>query len=149
MALGVWIGPYITDDGAIATLTPSVSRTESPRAATRSRQPASATRVTTRATTPAIVPSATELQEQLKPLLNQGADMTVASEGFRNAEQFAAVAHAARNTEVPFVLLKHRVLNEGKTLAAAIRESKPDMNAEIEATRALAEARSDLARLAG
>ena len=75
--------------------------------------------------------------------------MTVASQGFRNAEQFAAVAHAARNTEVPFMLLKHRVLNEGKTLVAAIRESKPDLNAQIEATRARAEARSDLAKLAG
>lgn len=149
MALGVWIGPYVTNDGAIATLTPSVDRTESPKPATKSRQPASATRVTTRATTPAIAPASTELQKQLKPLLNEGADMTVASEGFRNAEQFAAVAHAARNTEVPFMLLKHRVLNEGKTLVAAIRESKPDMNVEIEATRALAEARSDLAKLAG
>jgi len=147
MALGVWIGPYLTDDGAIATLT-SVYRTESPKTATKS-QPASATRVTTRAATPVIAPSATELQTQLKPLLNKGADMTVASEGFRNAEQFAAVAHAARNTEVPFMLLKHRVLNEGKTLVAAIRESKPDINAETEATRARAEAKSDLAKLAG
>ena len=75
--------------------------------------------------------------------------MSLAAEGFRNAEQFAAVAHAARNTEIPFVLLKHRVLNEGKTLATAIRESQPTINAETEATRAVAEARSDLARLAG
>jgi len=149
MALGVWIGPYLTDDGAIATLTPSVYRTESPKTTTNSRQPASAKRVTTRATTPVIAPSATELQTQLKPLLNKGADMTVASEGFRNAEQFAAVAHAARNTEIPFMLLKHRVLNEGKTLAAAIRESQPRINADTEATRALAEAKSDLAKLAG
>jgi len=148
MALGVWIGSYITSDRAIATLTPRAYRTESPRAAATSRQPVSAARVTTRATTPAIAPSSTELKNHLKPLLNKGADMTVASEGFRNAEQFAAVAHAARNTEVPFMLLKHRVLSERKTLAAAIRESKPDMNAEIEATRALAEARSDLAKLA-
>ena len=149
MALGVLIGPYITNDGAIATLTPSTNRTETSKPATTSRQPASATRVTTRAKTPAIAPSTKELQQQLKPLLNEGADMTVASQGFRNAEQFAAVAHAARNTEVPFMLLKHRVLNEGKTLVAAIRESKPDINAETEATRALAEARSDLAKLAG
>jgi hypothetical protein len=149
MALGVFIGPYITNDGAIATLTPSTYRTEPSRAATTSRQRASATRVTTPAKTPAIAPSATALQKQLQPLLNQGADMTVASQGFRNAEQFAAVAHAARNTEVPFMLLKHRVLNEGKTLVVAIRESKPDLNAEIEASRARAEARSDLARLAG
>jgi hypothetical protein len=47
------------------------------------------------------------------------------------------------------MLLKHRVLDEGKTLAAAIRESQPAISAETEATRAVAEARSDLARLAG
>lgn len=75
--------------------------------------------------------------------------MTIASEGFRDAEQFAAVAHAARNTEIPFVLLKHRVLNERKTLAAAIRESKPEMNADLESRRAVAEARSELAKISG
>jgi hypothetical protein len=149
MALGVWIGPYLTDGGAIATRTSSVSRPDSPNTTAKGRQPASATRVTTRAARPVIAPSTTELHTHLKPLLNRGADMAVAAEGFRNAEQFATVAHAARNTDVPFMLLKHRVLNEGKTLAAAIRESKPDINAEIEATRARAEARSDLAKLAG
>jgi hypothetical protein len=85
----------------------------------------------------------------LKPLLNKGSDMTMASEGFRDAEQFAAVAHASRNTGIPFVLLKHRVLNERKTLSAAIRESKPEMNAELESRRAVAEARSELAKIAG
>lgn len=149
MALGVWIGPYLTNHGSIASSAPSTYQTESPTVATKSRQPAPAKRVAARIATPAIAPSATELQTQLKPLLNKGANMSLASEGFRNAEQFAAVAHAARNTEIPFVLLKHRVLNEGKTLAAAIRESQPTINAETEATRAVAEARSDLARLAG
>jgi hypothetical protein len=93
--------------------------------------------------------SAPELHEQLKPLLNKGTDITLAAEGFRNAEQFATLVHAARNTEVPFVVLKHRVLTEGKTLAAAIRESKPDMDAMMEANRARAQARSDIARLRG
>jgi hypothetical protein len=148
MAIGVWVGPYITDDGADTTIAPAVD-TESPTATAGSRPPASPTRRTTPVETPAIASSATELHDHLKPLLNKGADMTLASQGFRNGEQFAAVAHAARNTEVPFMLLKHRVLNERKTLVAAIRESKPELNAEIEANRALAEARSDLARLAG
>ena len=92
--------------------------------------------------------SAPELQAHLKPLLNKGSDMTLAASDFRDAEQFAAVAHAARNTNVPFVLLKHRVLNEGKTLAEAIRESKPDLNALAEANRARAEAKSDMVALA-
>ena len=75
--------------------------------------------------------------------------MSIAAQDFRNAEQFAAVAHAARNTEIPFMVLKHRVVNERKPLATAIRESKPDVDAVVEAQRARAEARSDLAALAG
>jgi hypothetical protein len=74
--------------------------------------------------------------------------MKMASEGFRDAELFASVAHAAKNTEVPFVLLKHRVLREGMTLDRAIAELKPNVNAAIEAQRARAEARSDIAQLA-
>ena len=55
------------------------------------------------------------------------------------------VAHAARNTNVPFVLLKHRVLNEGRTLADAIHEAKPELDAKAEVERARAAAQSDLA----
>ena len=105
-----------------------------------------------RAAVPAVALSTPELQARLKPVLNKGANMTIAAEGFRSAEEFATVAHAARNTEVPFMVLKHRVLTEGKSLAKAIRESKPDVNANAEVRRARAEARSDLndlARLSG
>jgi hypothetical protein len=75
--------------------------------------------------------------------------MTLASNGFPSAEQFATVAHAARNTQVPFVLLKHRVLTEGRSLSAAIREFKPELDARREVTRARAEARSDISALGG
>jgi hypothetical protein len=81
----------------------------------------------------------------MQPLLNKGADMNIASEGFRSAEQFATVAHAARNTEVPFMVLKHRVLDERQSLAAAIHASKPDVNATDEANRARAQAKGDFA----
>ena len=57
------------------------------------------------------------------------------------------VAHAARNTSVPFVVLKHRVLNEGQTLAEAIEEFKPNLDAKAEVARARAEAQADLADL--
>ena len=60
----------------------------------------------------------------------------------------ATVAHAARNTEVPFMVLKHRVLNEGRSLAAAIRESKPDVDAAAEVNKARAQARDDLQAIA-
>ena len=91
--------------------------------------------------------SAGELHDRLKPLLKSGADMSIASDGFKSAEQFATVAHAARNTDVPFMLLKHRVLNEGDTLVAAIRKSKPEVDPVVEVDRARAEARADLAQL--
>jgi hypothetical protein len=73
--------------------------------------------------------------------------MQMAAEGFTDAEQFATIVHASRNTQVPFVLLKDRVLNKRRPLAKAIAEFKPDLNGEIEAERARAEARSSLSRL--
>ena len=98
---------------------------------------------------PRVSPDAPELLGRLQPLLNKGADMNIAAEGFRDAETFAAVAHAARNTEVPFMVLKHQVVNKRKPLDKAIAELKPTVNAPIEADRARAEARSDIAGLAG
>lgn len=44
---------------------------------------------------------------RLKDVLNQGTNVQMAAEGFRNGEQVAAVAHAARNTGVPFMVLKN------------------------------------------
>ena len=57
------------------------------------------------------------------------------------------VAHAARNTQVPFVLLKDRVLNKRKGLAAAIEEFKPALDGATEANRARMAARADIDRL--
>jgi hypothetical protein len=75
--------------------------------------------------------------------------MDLASEDFGDAEQFAAVAHAARNTEIPFMALKHRVVYEAKSLTAAIQELKPDLNASVEAQHAHMQARSDISALKG
>ena len=86
---------------------------------------------------------------RLKPVLNRGARMDVAAEGFRSAEEFAAVAHAARNTNVPFMLLKHHVVEEGRTLADAIHDAKPDVDAKAEAARSEASAKSDIAAVVG
>jgi hypothetical protein len=61
--------------------------------------------------------------------------------------QFAAVAHASKNTAVPFAVLKHRVVNEKKSLAVAIHESKPELNAKREASKAWDEARQELSEL--
>lgn len=146
MAVGVWIGPLITDRGARAPGAPAAverpARSEGPTARTTARR-------TVRSAPAAVSVDAPELHARLKPLLNKGADMTLAARDFRNAEQFAAVAHAARNTNVPFMALKYRVLDQQKTLAAAIHESRPELNAAAEAQRARAQARSDIAAIAG
>jgi hypothetical protein len=81
----------------------------------------------------------------MKPVLARGTKLPVAAEGFTDAEQFATIAHAARNTQVPFILLKHRVLVEGLSLEAAIAASKPDLDARSEVQRARAAAKSDIA----
>ena len=86
-----------------------------------------------------------ELRDRVKTVLNPGTQIELAAEDFETPEQFVTVAHAARNTSVPFVLLKHRVLNEGQTLAEAIQELKPELDAKAEVERARDAARSDLA----
>jgi hypothetical protein len=93
--------------------------------------------------------SAPELQEKMKPVLARGTKLPLAIEGFTDAEQFATIAHASRNTQVPFILLKHRVLTEGQSLEEAILASKPDLDARSEVERARAAAKSDIATLSG
>ena len=89
------------------------------------------------------------LARHVKPLLRSGADVTVAADGFRSAAEFVTVARAARNTGVPFMLLKHRVVSEGRSLARAIESSKPELDGTLEAQRAAAEARVDMAYFVG
>jgi hypothetical protein len=91
--------------------------------------------------------SAPELHARLKPVLAPGTKLPMAVEGFTSAEQFATLAHAARNTQVPFILLKHRVLSEGQSLEQAIRASKPDLDAKSEVERARSAAKADLSAL--
>lgn len=156
-ALGAWWwAPSFIDrdtkvtEPAAAVVSPS-AETAKPRRAPAPRAARKDVETTTIA--PDVVPTlpATqpELHARLKPVLNRGTRMELAAEGFRDAEQFAAVAHAARNTGVPFAVLKHRVLEEEQTLARAIRESRPDVDAEREATRAHDAARYDIAVITG
>jgi len=85
-----------------------------------------------------------ELRDRVKAVLNPGTKIELAADDFTTAEQFVTVAHAARNTQVPFVVLKDRVLNEGQTLAEAIHEFKPELDAKAEVVRARAAAQADL-----
>ena len=84
------------------------------------------------------------LADRAQPLLQRGADVQLAAEGFRTPELFMAVAHASRNLEVPFVVLKHRVLTERMTLSKAIAVTRPDVNAAEHASQAMAAARADV-----
>jgi len=87
------------------------------------------------------------LLAQVQPLLNKGADPGVVSSGFSDAEQFAVVAHAARNTGTPFMVLKHNVLENGMSVPDAIEAARPELDGTIEADLARAQARRDIARV--
>ena len=76
-----------------------------------------------------------EVRDRVQKVLNPGTKIELAAEDFETPEEFVTVAHAARNTSVPFMVLKHRVLNEGQTLAEAIHELKPDLDAKAEVAR--------------
>lgn len=160
-ALGVAVGPSLLDRFApnsepMASVAPAPAETPPPAAVKRPAVSAKArsvvlmreseSKATSGATLATASRPATEpaLHARLKPVLNRGAKMELAAQGFRDAEQFAMVAHAARNTELPFMVLKHRVLNEHQSLTAAIRASKPELDAAAEVERARDQARADL-----
>ena len=166
LALGVWIGSEMTSGREALTPEPAVVTTQAADVPAVTPQPNGSKRVTRvarvnrsaaaiEAPAPESAPrlvmtipvSAPELHARMKPVLARGTKLQMAAEGFRDAEQFATVAHAAKNTQVPFILLKHRVITEGRSLEEAIRESKPEIDAKGEVARARAAARSDIAAL--
>jgi hypothetical protein len=172
-AIGVAVGPSVHDrffDGntramtepaatvattaPAATATPAMPAKPRPRATTTRKAPtsniaASSTERPSNEAVSTVSPSEPRLHDRLKPVLNRGARMEVAAEGFRSAEEFATVAHAARNTNVPFMVLKHRVVMEHKTLADALEEVNPRVDAQAEVARAEAAAKSDIAAIVG
>jgi hypothetical protein len=88
-----------------------------------------------------------EAVKQLRPFLNKSVRTDGIAQGFETPEDFAATVHAARNIRVPFAELKHQVVDEGKSLPAAIQAVKPTANALLEADLARSEARADLAAI--
>jgi hypothetical protein len=160
IALGVAIGPSVRDrlphSDTHPAARPAAASAETAPAPVESRKRATIPRRSTNkakpeaaAQTVSIQPSEPRIHDRLRPVLNRGAQMDIAADGFRSAEEFAIVAHAARNTGIPFMVLKHRVVNEGRPLADVIHEVKPDIDAKAEVARAQAAAKSDLAALAG
>jgi hypothetical protein len=146
IALGVWVAPRVMNRDTPST-DARVADVAEPAAPVVDKAPAVPRRAAAADKVAALPASAPAVHDRLKPVLNRGTKVEIAAQGFSSAEEFATVAHAARNTEVPFMVLKHRVLDEGKTLAAAIRESKPNVNAAAEVRRARAAARQDISAL--
>jgi hypothetical protein len=155
LALGVWIGAEVIDDRDRGTPPAAAAAVvEEPAAAPEPLTPKRVKRAVRMASSaPAAVDSpaaaaeapklvmkvpvsSPEFQASMKPVLARGTKVPVAVEGFADAEQFAALARASRNTQVPFILLKHRVLTEGMSL-----------DARVEALKAKGEARGDILRL--
>ena len=157
VALGVWIGAEMTAGPIVEAPVAAVQPVDmpAPEPVTIAPRRAARVRLRTDAAAPTAAPkllmtipvSAPELHDRMKTVLARGTKIPLAVEGFKDAEQFATIAHAARNTQVPFILLKHRVLTEGQSLEQAIRASKPDLDAATEVARARAEARNDIAAL--
>jgi hypothetical protein len=95
------------------------------------------------ATEPAAAAPPRQLVKPLKSFLNDDSPFETASTGFQSAEDFAAALHAARNTRVPFAILKRQLVDERRTLAEAIAAVKPGANATLEADLARSEAKAD------
>jgi len=165
LVLGAWIGGEMTSmsgdvaaNSTPAVTTPAVEDTAAPVLPAKAKRVRASARVASAAPAavePATAPklvmtipmSAPELHERMRPVMARGTKLPIAIEGFTSAEQFATLAHAARNTQVPFILLKHRVLTEGQSLEEAILASKPDIDAKTEALKAKGEARADILSL--
>ena len=161
IALGVATGPTIQKDWSRmhAPGTRAVDRSAPPATTARHARESSPRKHEVAAvktvkkesnTIDTVVPSAwqPEFRNRVKEVLNPGAKPEIAAANFASAEQFMTVAHVARNTQVPFMVLKERVVNQRQSLAQAIHELRPDLDARAEVTRARAAARQDL-ELAG
>jgi hypothetical protein len=160
VALGVWVGAEMTSGRTTAEAPVAVEQTvvaPAPEPVKAASRRARVVRAAAAKDAPADAPklvmtipvSAPELHDRMKPVLARGTKIPMAVEGFKDAEQFATIAHAARNTQVPFILLKHRVLAEGQSLEAAILASRPNLDAAAEVALARSEAKSDIAALSG
>ena len=84
------------------------------------------------------------MAHRLTPLLDRNLPMADATQGFEDPVMFAAVVHAADNLNLPFILLKQRVLTGGTSLLDAIRALKPTVDAGSEAMRAYDQARRSI-----
>ena len=83
---------------------------------------------------------------RLTTMLDRDVRVAEAARGFNDPVLFAAVVHASDNLNVPFILLKERVLTRGSSLLDAIRAVKPNVDAGSEARRAYHQGRRSVGR---
>lgn len=130
---------------------------KTPQGAAPATKPVASAAAQKPATTPAQKPApapvveqttaSTELQAnktliaQLQSRLPAGTDVVKASMGFRNLTQFVSAVHASHNLSIPFDKMRTAMVDEKKSLSAAIRVLKPTASATIEAQRADYDAR--------
>ena len=81
------------------------------------------------------------LAEKLRARLPEGTEPLVASDGFRDLQQFVATATASHNLKLNFEELKRRVVTDKKGLGSAIDAMRKVASATIEEQRAEYEAR--------
>ncbi len=148
--LGVWAAPHlrstdVPDESTVARVEATPAEADRAPVRARTEVPDAETPRTLR--TDHMPADAERVRQHARSVLSSGSDPMKAAEGFNSAEQFLTVAYAARATEVPFVLLKHRVLNENSSLEDAIEASNPKVDASLEAERARLNARAELQRL--
>jgi hypothetical protein len=90
----------------------------------------------TRATLSIVPPRNPKLESRLRPLLPSNMTMQQAAKGFVNQHQFVSAVHVSRNLDIPFALLKSKIVDERLTLGQAIQVLRPDADVSKELRRA-------------
>ena len=86
-----------------------------------------------------------KLATKLAALLPKGTNLQEAALGFAHARQLAAAAHASKNLDLPFVLLKFTMKDSSsKALRGAIAELRPIQDAGAEVKKAEQQAKDDM-----
>jgi hypothetical protein len=98
---------------------------------------------TSSATATSAEPTASSPRARLAAVVPSGMSTEQACSGFKSIRECAAALHAAQNLGIPFPDLKSK-LTGGEKLGAAIHDLKPEAKAREQASKAEAQARSDL-----
>ncbi len=83
-----------------------------------------------------MVPRNSKLVARLQTMLPSGVTVQQAAVGFRSQGQFVAAVHVAKSLEIPFQVLKHKIVRDQMSLGQAIRTLRPDADVSKELARA-------------